>query len=79
MNSLTHPPAPAGVVPPMSVPRRLRPAARLAWRTLRTGRLLDLEAFMDGSRIGMDIGIELAVQEFTGRLDANHDTAGSPS
>ena len=41
-------------IPPMSYPRRVRAAARLAWKTLRTGQHLTVEAYLNGARDGMD-------------------------
>lgn len=41
-------------IPPMSYPRRVRAAARLAWQTMRTGQHLTVEAYFNGTRDGMD-------------------------
>lgn len=41
-------------IPPMSYPRRIRAAARLAWRTMTTGQDLMVESYFNGTRDGMD-------------------------
>lgn len=54
-------------IPPMSYPRRIRTAAHLAWKTLRTGQHLPTVAFLDGARIGMFTGAQMAMDEFAPR------------
>lgn len=57
-------------LPPMSLPRRVREAARAAWRTLRTGRHQYAEGYLRGMRAGIDGGFAAALGEFNAVLAA---------
>ncbi|ACU71796.1 hypothetical protein Caci_2887 [Catenulispora acidiphila DSM 44928] len=53
----------SAAIPPMSYPLRLRAAARLAWKTLRTGQYLEEAALLNGRRSGLDAGVRITMEE----------------
>lgn len=60
---------PSREIPPMSYPRRIRAAATLAWRTLRTGQYLPAVEYLQGTRDGMDVAFELVSKAFMERAE----------
>lgn len=55
-------------MPAMSLHRRVREAARIAWCTLRTGRHQYAEGYMRGLANGMDGAFAAALGEFNAAL-----------
>ena len=60
----------AAGLPRLTAGQRLREAAKLAWRTLRTGDHLIARAYSDGITVGMNGGFAAALGEFNTRLSS---------
>ena len=57
-------------LPRLSAGQRLREAAKLAWRTLRTGDALIARAYNDGMRVGF-AGADHAIRSVRENINAN--------
>jgi DUF1365 family protein len=55
---------------PMTLPQRIRAAARSVWHIMRTGRHDVANALATGIKLGMDGGFAAALGEYNARLSA---------